>query len=72
MTNYENDIMDLLPGDTPKAKYEYLKDLKTKAVLNDKGEVLFISTIDHIEFAKWISGHDMETILQMFVVTFIR
>ena len=24
MTSYQNDIMDLLHGDTPKAKYEYL------------------------------------------------
>lgn len=27
MTNYENDIMNLLNGDTPKQKYEYLKGL---------------------------------------------
>ena len=27
MTNYENDIIDLLQGDTPKQKYDYLKML---------------------------------------------
>lgn len=27
MTNYQNDIMDLLEGDTPKQKYEYLKKI---------------------------------------------
>jgi hypothetical protein len=27
MTNYHNDIMDLLQGETPKQKYEFLKEL---------------------------------------------
>lgn len=27
MTNYLNSIMDLLPGETPKAKYDYLKTI---------------------------------------------
>ena len=27
MTNYANDIMDLLQGETPKQKYEYLQTL---------------------------------------------
>ena len=27
MTNYQNDIMDLLQGETPRQKYEYLKML---------------------------------------------
>lgn len=33
MTNYENDIMNLLEGDTPKQKYEYLKQVLQR---NDK------------------------------------
>lgn len=27
MTNYENDTLDLLPGDSPKQKYEYLLEM---------------------------------------------
>jgi hypothetical protein len=28
MTNYQNDIMNLLQGDTPKQKYDNLKDMQ--------------------------------------------
>ena len=27
MTNYENDIIALIPGETPKQKYDYIKNL---------------------------------------------
>ncbi len=47
MRNYETLIMEQLQGDTPKEKYEYLQDLKTKSVVNDNGEVMFISVADH-------------------------
>lgn len=27
MTNYENDILELIPGETPKQKWDYIKNL---------------------------------------------
>lgn len=46
MTNYQNDIMDLLPGSTPKEKYEYL--LKMNKELP--------AALGRIEFCKYQFG----------------
>jgi hypothetical protein len=35
MTNYENDIMNLLEGNTPKQKYEYLLSILQKHKVGD-------------------------------------
>jgi len=43
MTSYQNTIMDLLKGETPKAKHDYLV-----ALLLDRDKFA-------IEFAKWMS-----------------
>lgn len=36
MTNYQNDIMELLEGDTPKQKYEFLQKLLQIKFMNNK------------------------------------
>ncbi len=46
MTNYENDIMNLLEGDTPKEKYEYLLTIKPNTQRSD----LFNMIIDNLEY----------------------
>ncbi len=50
MTNYENDIMDLLQGDTPKQKYEFLKGF-LKILLEERNsgvESSLLTTVDYL------------------------
>ena len=37
MTNYENDIMELLQGNTPRQKFEFLQELLKQFRENDSG-----------------------------------
>ena len=50
MTNYENDIINLLPGETPRQKYDYLVELLKIFNENNSGvEIVLLNTINQLE-----------------------
>jgi hypothetical protein len=53
MTNYQNGIMDLLQGETPKQKYEYLKEL-----LKSKGKKFEVGAKAKVVAKK--NGHEFD------------
>ena len=56
MTNYQNDIMDLLTGETPRQKYDYLIEILKVFNENDPGvENVLLNTCNKLEK----TGHEM-------------
>lgn len=62
MTNYENDIMEKLQGDTPKQKYEYLLSISYSG--QTAKQCAEIAKHYAIEFAVWITYNEWELITE--------
>jgi len=50
MNSYENEIMDILKGDTPRQKYEFLQELLIQFTENNDGvEAILLTVCDNLD-----------------------
>ena len=50
MTNYQNDIIDLLPGETPRQKYDYLNEILKVFNENNSGvETVLLNVCNQLD-----------------------
>ena len=52
MNSYENEIMDILQGETPKQKYELLKKIQDIRIVNPASHFSFELTVIQTEYMK--------------------
>lgn len=64
MNSYQNMIMELLPGDTPKAKFDYLSNLLADTYMVNQLLKVSFSEKDMIDFANGMKHSSSAEVVQ--------